>query len=59
LFLVSRFSKGADFLVRRYEKLVQVISNYCVRQCVLPERLRVISRELRIFEIARKVQNKQ
>ena len=52
-------AEGADFLIRRNEKRVEVVAHVPVRQSVPTERLRVVSGEIRVFEVAGDVEKKR
>jgi len=52
-------AEGADFLIRRSEKRVEVVAHVPVRQSVPTERLSVVSGEIRIFEVARDMEKKR
>jgi len=57
--LALRDAKGADFLIRRNEKRVEVVAHVPVCQSVPTERLSVVSGEIRILEVARDMEKKR
>ena len=59
MFLAVGDAEGADFLIRRNEKRVEVVAHVPVRQSVPTERLSVVSGEIRIFEVARDMEKKR
>ena len=57
LFLAADNSEGGDFLERRHEILVQVLSDRRIGQCVHTKRFGVVSSKVGVLELPRDMQN--